>query len=237
MAKIETLSSLSQLSTTLSKNVIVIIDFHATWCGPCKAIAPTFESLATKHAAPSKVAFTKCDVDAAQEIAAQYGVRAMPTFLIFKNRQEVARIQGADVRGLTTAVEKYAAEANSSSSSSSASASSSATAAAGGVGGVGGGGAKPARYVRDGQVVAGAPVGAQMRGWVNAAVVFFGLYFMSLFSLDPVSAAEESPFNVNRKDKGPVARGVAGMGGPGRMAPGATGRRLGTLDSIRGSGG
>ncbi|RPB09495.1 hypothetical protein P167DRAFT_548130 [Morchella conica CCBAS932] len=178
----------------------------------------------------------------------------MPTFLIFKNRQEVARIQGADVRGLTTAVEKYAAEAksaattfatsgkgytlgsSSSSSSSSASASSSATAAAGGVGGVGGG-AKPARYVRDGQVVAGAPVGAQMRGWVNAAVVFFGLYFMSLFSLDPVSAAEESPFNVNRKDKGPVARGVAGMGGPGRMAPGATGRRLGTLDSIRGSGG
>ncbi|KAH0607444.1 uncharacterized protein H6S33_002478 [Morchella sextelata] len=232
MAKIETLSSLSQLSTTLSKNVIVIIDFHATWCGPCKAIAPTFESLAAKHAAPSKVAFTKCDVDAAQEIAAQYGVRAMPTFLIFKNRQEVARVQGADVRGLTTAVEKYAAEAKSAAATFATSGkgytlgSSSASAAA----------KKPA-YVRDGQVVAGVPVGAQMRGWVNAAVVFLGLYFMSLFSLDPVTAAEESPFNVNRKDKGPVAPGVAGMGGPGRMAPGATGRRLGTLDSIRGSGG
>lgn len=113
----------------------------------------------------------------------------MPTFLIFKNRQEVARIQGADVRGLTTAVEKYAAEAKSaaatfatsgkgytlgSSSGSSTPSSSSSAAAAGG--------AKPA-YVRDGQVVAGVPVGAQMRGWVNAAVVFFGLYFMSLFSV------------------------------------------------------
>lgn len=114
----------------------------------------------------------------------------MPTFLIFKNRQEVARIQGADVRGLTTAVEKYAAEAKSAaatfatsgkgytlgsgSGSSTPSSSSSSAAAAGG--------AKPA-YVRDGQVVAGVPVGAQMRGWVNAAVVFFGLYFMSLFSV------------------------------------------------------
>ncbi|KAI5846292.1 thioredoxin-like protein [Morchella snyderi] len=253
MAKIETLASLSQLSTTLAKNVIVIVDFHATWCGPCKAIAPTFESLAAKHAAPSKVAFTKCDVDAAQEIAAQYSVRAMPTFLIFKNRQEVARVQGADVRGLTTAVEKYAAEAKSAAATfatsgkgytlgsssgppSSSSPSSAAAGAGAGASAAAGAAAKPA-YVRDGQFVAGVPLGAQMRGWANAAVVFFGLYFMSLFSLDPVTAAEQSAFNANRKDKGPVAPTIAGMGGPGRMAPGATGRRLGTLDSIRGSGG
>lgn len=162
----------------------------------------------------------------------------MPTFLIFKNRSEVARVQGADARGLTSAVEKYAAEAKSAAAtfassgkgytlgSSSASASAAAAPAA------------AARYVRSGQILDSLPVGARLRGVLNAVVVFIGLYLTSLFSLDPIPAAESSSFNTASMGEKKNVRSAGG--GPGYMAPsagGPAGRRLGTLDSIRGSGG
>ncbi|KAF8975383.1 thioredoxin-like protein, partial [Cyathus striatus] len=51
-----------------------VIDFHATWCGPCHAIAPTFEALSKQH---KNVNFLKCDVDAARDVASLYSVSAM----------------------------------------------------------------------------------------------------------------------------------------------------------------
>jgi thioredoxin len=76
MSKINFITSSSQFSKLLSSNTCVIVDFFATWCGPCKAIAPIFEQLATSHSQSGKVAFAKVDVDQNQDIAQQYGVSA-----------------------------------------------------------------------------------------------------------------------------------------------------------------
>ncbi|KAF8598392.1 thioredoxin-like protein [Ceratobasidium sp. AG-I] len=91
------LTSLSHLSTILegAKSQLVVIDFHATWCGPCHQIAPRYESLAKTH---PQVQFLKCDVDAVQEIAKKYSISAMPTFIYLKNGKQVDMVRGADVR-------------------------------------------------------------------------------------------------------------------------------------------
>lgn len=75
----------------------VVIDFFATWCGPCKRIAPTFEKLA--EAFPN-VTFLKVDVDEAPELVNTFDVSAMPTFVFLKDGNEVKRVEGADMAGL-----------------------------------------------------------------------------------------------------------------------------------------
>jgi thioredoxin 1 len=77
---------------------LVVVDFHAAWCGPCKTAAPKFAELADAN---PDVAFVKVDVDDAASLAQQYHVQAMPTFLILKNeRSEVARVVGANIDAL-----------------------------------------------------------------------------------------------------------------------------------------
>lgn len=75
----------------------VVIDFFATWCGPCKRIAPTYEKLS--EAFP-KIAFLKCDVDESAELVNMFDVSAMPTFVFLKNGQVIKRVEGADMAGL-----------------------------------------------------------------------------------------------------------------------------------------
>lgn len=75
----------------------VVIDFFATWCGPCKKIAPAFEQLATVY--PS-IVFLKVDVDESAELVDKYGVQAMPTFVFLKDGVVVKRIEGADLRAM-----------------------------------------------------------------------------------------------------------------------------------------
>mmetsp|Transcript_12428 Transcript_12428/g.15555 ORF Transcript_12428/g.15555 Transcript_12428/m.15555 type:complete len:158 (-) Transcript_12428:224-697(-) len=86
-----------ELSTILAENSVVVIDFSATWCGPCKMIAPFYEELS--NAFPG-LAFVKIDVDESADIAASYGVSAMPTFIFLKDGEVVDKIMGANPQKL-----------------------------------------------------------------------------------------------------------------------------------------
>lgn len=111
MLQIVEIQSTSQFSTLLANSTIVVADFYADWCGPCKQIAPIYQELATHLSTPNKITFTKINTDNQQELARSYGVTAMPTFMIFKNARVTDTIQGADPRRLSAAVRKLAEEA------------------------------------------------------------------------------------------------------------------------------
>ncbi|EDU48889.1 Thioredoxin domain-containing protein [Pyrenophora tritici-repentis] len=98
------------LRTLLNAHTYLIADFYATWCPPCKQIAPIYNQLSTTHATPGAFAFVKINVDEQREIAGQYGVTAMPTFMLFKEGKKVDEVRGADVRALKEMVERAAGE-------------------------------------------------------------------------------------------------------------------------------
>lgn len=71
---------------------IVLVDFWATWCGPCKMIAPIVEQIASEN--EGKIKVVKLDVDANGQTAMKYGVMSIPTLILFKNGQPVERLVG-----------------------------------------------------------------------------------------------------------------------------------------------
>jgi thioredoxin 1 len=97
-------------TTLLNAHAYLIADFYATWCPPCKQIAPIYAQLSAAHALSAQLVFVKINVDEQRELAAKYGVTAMPTFLVFKNGQKIKEVRGADVRGLKANVESVVEE-------------------------------------------------------------------------------------------------------------------------------
>lgn len=104
----EQVSDLQSFLTILktSGKKLVVVDFHATWCGPCLAIAPFYEQLATRYTGRAR--FLKVDVDAAEDVARHCSIRAMPTFHMYLQGRLVSEFSGADQGRLVADVEKYA---------------------------------------------------------------------------------------------------------------------------------
>ncbi len=87
------LSTQSFQSEVLQSSEPVLVDFWATWCGPCLRLGPIVEELAKDNAGKLKIA--KLDIDQAADLAAEWGVSSIPTLILFKNGQEQDRILGA----------------------------------------------------------------------------------------------------------------------------------------------
>ncbi|MEC7877990.1 MAG: thioredoxin [Bacteroidota bacterium] len=83
----------SNFNEIVTKNSVVLIDFWAEWCGPCRMIAPMIEELANEY--NGKAIVGKLDVDNNQESSIKFGVRSIPTLLVFKNGELVDRHVGA----------------------------------------------------------------------------------------------------------------------------------------------
>ena len=79
----------------LDASVPVLVDFFATWCGPCKMLSPILDGIAAKLETTGKAKICKVDVDDQQELAAQFGVMSIPTMIVFENGKPTKQAIGA----------------------------------------------------------------------------------------------------------------------------------------------
>jgi len=95
----------AHLQELVAENDVVLVDFYADWCGPCKMLAPVVETLAAETAA----AVAKVDVDAHQAIAGEYDVQGIPTLYLFAGGEPVERLVGVQEEGdLRALIEQHA---------------------------------------------------------------------------------------------------------------------------------
>ncbi|PVM84477.1 thioredoxin [Caulobacter radicis] len=94
----------------LKSDLPVFVDFHATWCGPCKAMMPALEDIAREYQGEIKI--VKVDIDAEPKIAETYGILGVPTFIMMQGGQAKERVSGGMTRGKLAAIfERFAGEA------------------------------------------------------------------------------------------------------------------------------
>ena len=99
-------TDLSFTQEVLESEVPVLVDFWAPWCGPCRMVAPVVEEIAAQYLERLKV--VKVNTDENPQIASQYGIRSIPTLMIFKDGQKVDMVVGAVPKTtLSNTLEKY----------------------------------------------------------------------------------------------------------------------------------
>ncbi|KAL8726600.1 MAG: hypothetical protein Q9166_006635 [cf. Caloplaca sp. 2 TL-2023] len=98
---VHNLTSKSDYDSALADPSLMIIDCMATWCAPCKVIAPDLVKMSNTHTAAR---FYKLDIDEVPEVASELGVRAMPTFMLFKDGEKIGEVVGAHVNVLEAKV-------------------------------------------------------------------------------------------------------------------------------------
>ncbi|KAF2451550.1 thioredoxin-like protein, partial [Karstenula rhodostoma CBS 690.94] len=84
-----------------TQDTLLVLDCFATWCGPCKVIAPQVVKFSNTY---PEARFYKIDVDEVPDVAQELGIRAMPTFLLFKNKKQVGEVVGANPKALEAAI-------------------------------------------------------------------------------------------------------------------------------------
>jgi len=89
---------------TKKQEELVVLDCFATWCGPCKVIAPKVVEFSDKY---TNAHFYKIDVDELSDVAQELGIRAMPTFKLFKHGEEVGEVVGANPKALEAAIQEH----------------------------------------------------------------------------------------------------------------------------------
>ncbi|KAK2462880.1 hypothetical protein APHAL10511_005078 [Amanita phalloides] len=92
------IESFEEFQTLINSGKPILIDFWAEWCGPCRFISPVLDKLASSY---PEVGVYKVDVDAQEKIAQEVGIRAMPTFILFRNGEKVNDLVGAVPNKLT----------------------------------------------------------------------------------------------------------------------------------------
>ena len=93
--------------TVLASGVPVLVDFYADWCAPCRMVAPFVDELAQAHV--GKMLVAKVDTDRAPEVAMKYGIRSIPTLIVFRDGEEVERSVGFEPERVRELVERVVA--------------------------------------------------------------------------------------------------------------------------------
>ncbi|CAL2027322.1 unnamed protein product [Caenorhabditis brenneri] len=104
VTEVFSLPEFNNILAKADKNRLIVVDFFATWCGPCRMISPYFEGISSQY---TNATFLKVNVDQARDISTHYRVSAMPTFLFFKNKNQVDMVRGANQNGIQSAIQKH----------------------------------------------------------------------------------------------------------------------------------
>ncbi|GLB43645.1 putative thioredoxin family protein [Lyophyllum shimeji] len=105
---VKTFKSYKEFRNVIESGKPIVVDFWASWCGPCKIISPVFERLSDIPDYHSDLEFWKCDVDEQQDAAKDAHIRAMPTFIFFKEGVKKKELVGANPPALQTLVSEAA---------------------------------------------------------------------------------------------------------------------------------